>query len=92
MANLLTFKLPCLWDQIFSILDRLNASLIQFPTALMYFRGSWDLIGYYMPANAPVTYWSQTLIGTCTVFNWLILPVLDKQLNPIREERKVLRV
>ena len=70
-----------------TFLDSVMALLVFFPMICLYWRGSWDLIGYYvLPNNVPLTYWVQFAIGACTAINYIFLPFLDKHVD---KEKKV---
>ena len=70
-----------------TLLDSLMAYFIFFPMVCFYWRGSWDLIGYYvLPGKEPLSYWVHAGIGACTAINYLWIPLLDKHVD---KENKV---
>ena len=69
-------------DICLTILDSLMAYFVFFPMVCLYWRGSWDLIGYYvLPEHVPYNYWVHAAIGSCSVFDYLIIPLLDRNLD-----------
>jgi len=63
--------------------DSALALLVFFPSLVVYWRGSWDLISAIIyPGREPLCYWVQTAIGCCTVFDYYLCPVLNKYITP----------
>ncbi len=71
---------------VLMIADSLLATFVFFPVVCCYWRGSWDLIGYYtLPGHIPDNFWVIAGIGTFSYFNQLLLPLLDKYLDRSRK-------
>ena len=68
--------------RLLASLDTALALFVVFPLTCMYFRGIWDLIGYYvLPENPPLQYWVCVAIGQLQIAGLIILPFLDKHLD-----------
>ncbi len=66
--------------------DTVLACFFFFPVVCCYWRGSWDLIGYYtLSDHIPDNLWVMAGIGSCFYFNYLIVPILAKHLDPSKK-------
>jgi len=61
-----------------------------FPSMISFWRGIWDLCEVYFPPNHGVySYCMSLAIGSCSIFDYALLPVLDRYLS---RDRKVVYV
>ena len=69
--------------QLLSIADAAVALFLTFPLTCMFWRGIWDLIGWYvLRNNTPLNYWVQTLIALLQMVGLMVLPLIEKYLSP----------
>jgi len=63
--------------------DSVLALLIFFPSLVIYWRGSWDLIqSIIFPGREPLCWWVITAIGCCKVFSYYAIPLFNKYITP----------
>lgn len=61
-----------------SILDTLIAIFLTFPFTVMFWRGIWDLIGWYVfRNNTPWNYWFMVLIALLQMVGLMLLPSIQ---------------
>lgn len=61
-----------------SILDTLIAIFLTFPFTVMFWRGIWDLIGWYVFRNyTPWNYWFMVLIALLQMVGLMLLPSIQ---------------
>jgi len=65
-----------------TVVDTLWAFFVCFPILCSYWRGSWDLLGYYiLPGYEPLNYWVMTAVGATYVGTFWFLPQIERYLH-----------
>ena len=67
--------------------DSLLALFLFFPAVVCYFRGTWDLITYYvLPGHVPQNFWIMAVVGSLTTLDLCLLPLVE---NCLKNRSKV---
>ena len=61
--------------------DSILCCTVLFPSMVLYWRGIWDLWGYYLPGvDDGYHHWSLFSVGSITVFGYFVQPLLDRNI------------